>query len=108
MCPWLCFCTNGIDEILALEPQWLNPIHMGYGDFPISVWNHRISVHVSPFIINFQHFRWIGIIINCHPCIAYNCHTTNLAGMEPAYVNVSSHAILKTEIEMRHIMDMWL
>ena len=62
-------------------------------------------MNICPFVIDLEHFRRIGIIIDDHACITNDGHATNFTGMEPTYMNMGGHAIRKSEIKMGNVMN---
>ncbi len=74
----------------------------------MTIGDDGISMDVGSLVVHFNHFRWIGIVIDRHLLVAYDGHATNFAGMKPADVNMRSHSISKTEIKVCDIMYMGL
>src|SRR6266516_254715 len=108
MSTWLGSSSNCIGKIFTLQPQWFNPIDMRNGDLTKAIRHNRIRINMGSFVVNLEHLGWIGVLIDPHSCITYHCHATNFARMEPADVYVSRHFIGKFQVEMGHIMNMWL
>src|SRR5258708_6245903 len=77
---------------------------MGDRDCSEAVGDHGISMHVCTFIVNLEHFRRIGIVINRHSQIANNCHAANFTGVEPADMDMRTHPIPEFQVEMGDIM----
>src|SRR5205807_105040 len=90
------------------QPQWLNPIDVRNSDFAEAIRDDRVSVNIRPFIINFDHFGWISIVIYCHSRITYHRHPANFVRMKPADMHMCRHPIGKSKIKMSNIMDMGL
>ena len=65
-------------------------------------------MHISPFIVDFDHFSWISIVVDYHPCIANYCDAANFTGVKPANMNVCIHAICKLQVEMGDVFDVRL
>ncbi len=57
----------------------------------------------APFIIYFDHFCWISIVIYCHSRITDHRHATNFVRVQPADMNVCRHPIGKSKIKMSNI-----
>src|SRR5438270_11072554 len=92
--------ANRVSEILALQTQWFNPINVGNSYCTKAVGDHRVSMNISSFVVNLEHFCGVGIVIDRHPCIANHGHATNFAGMEPAHMDVGGHLVCKLKIKM--------
>src|SRR5947209_15166303 len=81
---------------------------MWNSDLAEAIRNHRISMNIGPFIIYFDHFGRIGIVIYCHSRITYHCDPANFVRMKPADMNVRRHCISKSKVKMSNIMNMGL
>src|SRR5437660_7478087 len=102
----LCPQTNRVSEILTLQSQWLNPINVGNSYCTKAVGDHRISMNISSFVVNLEHFRRVGIVIDRHSRVTDYRHAANLTRMEPANMNMGRHPICKYKVEMGDIVDM--
>src|SRR5438270_4988066 len=95
--------ANRVSEILALQSQWLNPINVGNSYCTKAVGDHRVSMNISSFVVNLEHFCGIGVIIDRHPRVTDHRHATNFTRMEPAYMDMGSHPIRICKTEMGNI-----
>src|ERR1700738_1673032 len=106
MSAWLRSETNSISEIFTLQPQRLNPINVWYSYCTKAIGDHWVGVNISSLVVNLEHFSRICIVIDHHPCITNDSHTTNFTGMAPAHMNMRGHPICKHKIEMGNILEM--
>src|SRR5438067_10785651 len=81
---------------------------MWNSDFAEAIRDHRISMNIGPFIIYFDHFGRICIVIYCHSRITDHRHATNLVRVKPADMHVCRHPISKSKVKMSNIMNMGL
>src|SRR5579864_8670783 len=65
-------------------------------------------MYICPFVVNFDHFSRISIVIDHHPCIPNDRDTTNFTGMKPADMDMCIHAIRKFQVEVGYIFDVRL
>ena len=77
-----------VGKILALQSQRFNPVDMGNGNGAEAIGDHGVSVNVSSFVVDFQHFRGIGIVVNGHSGITNNGDAANFTRMQPAYMDM--------------------
>src|SRR5437660_8266708 len=100
----LCPQTNRVSEILTLQSQWLNPINVGNSYCTKAVGDHWVSMNISSFVVNLEHFRRIGIVKDRHSRVTDHRHAANFTGMEPAHMNMGSKPICKCKIKMGNIV----
>ena len=100
--------ANSPGEIFTFQVQRLHPFNVRNGNLAIAIGDPRVGMHIGPFVVNLDHFRRIGVIIDHHSGIPDHRDAADLTGVKPAHVDVGAKAVGKAQIEMGDIVDVGL
>src|SRR6266566_608923 len=86
----------------------VQPLELSLQLTPLLHWLEALCMYVCTFVINFNHFCWIGIVIHDHSSVANHRYTADFTRVKPAYMDMRIHAISKFQIKMGNIFDIRL
>src|SRR5689334_18604231 len=97
---WWRTCADGVGEIFAFQAQRLYLIEVRDSNGAIAIGDDGVGMNVGTLVVDFEHLGLVHIIIHSHPGITNHGDAASLAGMQPAHVNMSVHAIVEFEVKM--------
>src|SRR5260370_7738550 len=82
---WLRSRSNSMGEILTFEAQRFDPVNMWYADGSKAVRDNGIGLHVGPFVLDFQHFSRITVVVHRHPDLTHYPHAPHFTSIQPPH-----------------------